>query len=176
MANKFHVPFSCVQMPSQTCNLLASALAQCPCRQQVSQDEPEQQQPADLPSALAALEAERQRCRELVRLNAVLQEHLQIATRTNADLASEVHKLTKEWWQLNRSQSADQPQVGVVIPCYTCKVVVHHSHFWDLGFIPRSRASEPIWRFGAFVAISGMLKRCGFQLESSFWLACSNQY
>ncbi|XP_054923040.2 uncharacterized protein [Dermacentor andersoni] len=100
-------------MPSQTCNLFASALAQCPCRQQVSQDEPEQQQPADLPSALAALEAERQRCRELVRLNAVLQEHLEIATRTNADLASEVHKLTKEWWQLNRSQSADQPQVLV---------------------------------------------------------------
>ncbi|XP_065310683.1 rootletin-like isoform X3 [Dermacentor albipictus] len=97
-------------VPSRRCSLLESALGQCPCRQQVLEDEPEEQHPADLPSALAALEAERQRCRELVRLNVVLREHLEITTRTNEELTSEVHELTEEWRQADRSQSGDRPQ------------------------------------------------------------------
>lgn len=98
------------QLPSRRCSLLESALVQCPCRQQVSEDEPEEQQPADLPSALAALEAERQRCRELMRLNVVLREHLEITTRTNEELTSEVHELTEEWRHADRSQSGDRSQ------------------------------------------------------------------
>ncbi|XP_075535186.1 uncharacterized protein LOC142570726 [Dermacentor variabilis] len=98
------------QVPIRRCSLLESALVQCPCRQQVLEDEPEEQHPADLPSALAALEAERQRCRELVRLNVVLREHLEITTRTNEELTSEVHELTEEWRQADRSQSGDRPQ------------------------------------------------------------------
>ncbi|KAH7963628.1 hypothetical protein HPB52_022296 [Rhipicephalus sanguineus] len=96
--------------PSPRCSFLESALLQCPCKQQEEPEVEPEEQPTDLPSALATLEAQRQRCRELMRLNVVLREHLEITTRTNEELTSEVHELTEEWRQADRSQSGDRPQ------------------------------------------------------------------
>ncbi|KAL1434928.1 hypothetical protein MTO96_011327 [Rhipicephalus appendiculatus] len=98
-----------IAQPSPRCSFLESALLQCPCKQQELEAEPEDQ-PTDLPAALATLEAQRQRCHELMRLNVVLREHLEITTRTNEELTSEVHELTEEWRQADRSQSGDRPQ------------------------------------------------------------------
>ncbi|XP_077513244.1 uncharacterized protein LOC144124450 isoform X7 [Amblyomma americanum] len=102
------------QVPSRRCSLLETALVHCPCREQQEPDIQPAEQPTDLPSALAALEAERQRCRDLVRLNVVLREHLEITTRTNEELTSEVHELTEEWRHTDRSQSDDQHPQGVL--------------------------------------------------------------
>ncbi|XP_077513239.1 uncharacterized protein LOC144124450 isoform X3 [Amblyomma americanum] len=101
-------------VPSRRCSLLETALVHCPCREQQEPDIQPAEQPTDLPSALAALEAERQRCRDLVRLNVVLREHLEITTRTNEELTSEVHELTEEWRHTDRSQSDDQHPQGVL--------------------------------------------------------------
>ncbi|KAL3236775.1 hypothetical protein MRX96_022187 [Rhipicephalus microplus] len=71
--------------------------------------EPEEE-PTDLPAALATLEAQRQRCRELMHLNVVLRRNLEITTRTNEELTSEVHELTEEWRQADRSRNGNRPQ------------------------------------------------------------------
>ncbi|XP_075725393.1 uncharacterized protein LOC119178046 isoform X6 [Rhipicephalus microplus] len=49
-------------------------------------------------------------CRELMHLNVVLRRNLEITTRTNEELTSEVHELTEEWRQADRSRNGNRPQ------------------------------------------------------------------
>ncbi|XP_077542024.1 uncharacterized protein LOC144154796 isoform X2 [Haemaphysalis longicornis] len=91
------------------CQRLERVLEQCPCGKEEPDPQPEEE-PTDLASALASLEAERKSRREVMQLNVVLREHLEITTRTNEELTREVRELTEEWQQQASSQLPGQQQ------------------------------------------------------------------
>lgn len=80
------------------CNRLERVLSEFSSTQEREVIEvPEDQRELDLPTALAALNQERERCTELRAMNVELREQLEVTTRTNQMLSTEVNKLSEEW-------------------------------------------------------------------------------
>ncbi|XP_064487156.1 centrosome-associated protein CEP250-like isoform X2 [Ornithodoros turicata] len=81
---------------------------------------PEEQEPVDLPSALADLRKEKEKCAEYHEINVQLQRQLEVTTRTNGMLSSEVNRLSEEW----QSTREDLVQIASVDDAFS----EHMSH------------------------------------------------